>query len=615
MKRTNTVTLACTILVIALLALHSLVHGQPSRSRDHDPGTQVLHSGQSSHTERAEERRQRAVERRHQAMAAERERLSLMRRELQQASGATGSPLSSPGRRSSGAISGLTPAFTPGDRSLSIDGDFDLGPTSNISKVGRPWLWDDGTGNLGVGLQALASTTSAEGNTAVGYYALFGTSEGSWNAALGYSALSQNQTGDWNSGVGNAVLQSNTSGRRNSALGNQALPNNTTGSSNVAVGDTALYYTDGASIDLYGSYNTAVGGSALFSNTTGSFNVAVGRNALFANIDGSRLTAVGESALASNTTVVDSAAQRGFGNSAFGSDALRSNTTGIWNTATGSKALQDNVTGSSNTANGYGALQSNKDVVVPGYGTYSGGSNSAFGFNALLSNTSGSNNTAVGAHALQDNSTGSYNTAVGLYALESSNGSFNIAVGSDAGAVTPPVGSSNIFIGNGGVSGESYTIRIGNQPSGMPEEGQHSRAFLAGVYGATVPGQPVCVDSNAQLGECPPPGLLSSRRFKQGIQEMGDRSRQLLELQPVVFRFKGDLEEASRGIQFGLIAEDVARVLPQLVEYDGQGEPYAVRYALLTPLLLNELQNQRRLLREQGEEIARLRKQVALLTE
>ena len=241
-------------------------------------------------------------------------------------------------------------------------------------------------------------------------------------------------------------------------------------------------------------------------------------------------------------------------NTALGHLALQSNTTGHSNTANGYFALLHNTTGNGNTANGYFALQSNN----------TGGSNTALGFQALLSNTIGTGNTATGIFALLSNTTGSN----------------NVALGNSAGAALT-IGSNNICIGHSGVAAESSTIRIGTA-------GTQTRAFVAGIRGImtdTNDAMAVLIDSNGQLGT-----VSSSREVKQDIVALGDASERILGLRPVSFRYK---EHAARGDttpQFGLIAEEVEEVFPELVVYDARGRPETVKYHLLVPLLLNELQ-------------------------
>jgi Chaperone of endosialidase len=304
----------------------------------------------------------------------------------------------------------------------------------------------------------------------------------------------------------------------------------------------------------YPNGNTAEGDNALFSLTTGTFNTATGADALEFNTNGGSNTTTGVDALELDTT--------GGGNTANGVDALECNTTGGGNTATGSAALFSN-NGQDNTATGRAALSGSK---------------------------TGFKNTANGNAALSFNETGNGNTAEGAGALGSNTGSFNAAVGFNAGA-SLTTGSNNIDIGAAGVAGESNTMRIGT--------GRQTATFIAGIRGATVAsGVGVIVGSNSQLGT-----VVSSARFKEAIKPMDKASDAILALKPVTFHYKKDLDP--KGIpQFGLVAEEVEKVNPDLVARDEQGKPYTVRYEAVNAMLLNEFLKEHRKNEEQGAAIA-----------
>jgi len=262
---------------------------------------------------------------------------------------------------------------------------------------------------------------------------------------------------------------------------------------------------------------------------------------------------------------------------------------GTNNTAVGALALGANTTGSDNTALGHNALGAHRT---------GGASNTAVGSNALGANTSGSSNTALGDDALSATNTtfGSFdNTAVGKSALGGlTEGSGNIALGLNAGLGIIG-GFDNIYIGNVGPIGgiETGRIRIGSL-------GRQVATFIAGISGVTSSGGAgVFVNASGQLGT-----LTSSARFKEGIQDLGQTSRRLLRLRPVQFRYKPEYDDGSRLVQYGLIAEEVAKDFPELVLYRPSGEPETVRYHLLTPLLLNELQRQERELTELRQALA-----------
>jgi hypothetical protein len=316
--------------------------------------------------------------------------------------------------------------------------------------------------------------------------------------------------------------------------------------------------------------NTALGREALSSvSGTANANTAVGFGALRSTTGGAGNTAVGILALQANTT--------GLNNTAAGKFAMSRNTTGYSNTATGTSALANNTTGRENTAVGKYSLLNNT----------SGIQNSALGTSALFWNYVGSDNVAVGFKALYS-TTGNSNVALGRQALVNlSTGSSNIAVGPFAGAYVE-AGSANIHIGNLGSSSDSGVIRIGQF---------QTQTHIAGIAGKSVlvaSGVPVLIDGNNKLGT-----LLSSRRLKQDIHDLGPLADRLLELRPVSFRYREHVaSNPDSPVQFGLIAEEVAEVFPELVVYDEDGKPQTVKYHLLSSLLLGELQRMHRRLEE-----------------
>jgi uncharacterized coiled-coil protein SlyX len=382
------------------------------------------------------------------------------------------------------------------------------------------------------------------------------------NTAEGTQALFSLTTGANNTALGGAALFHNTSASGNTATGFRALFFNTTGISNTANGSQALYY------NTTGYANTATGLRALFENTTGIYNTAHGDSALYSNTTGAEDTADGAFALFHNTT--------GSNNTANGDTALLGNTTGSDNTANGAQALLRNTTGEGNTANGVAALAINT----------TGGGNTANGTNALYSNTIGNNNTVNGGSALFSNTTGGDNTADGSGALSfNTTGSANIALGDNAG-LNLTTGNNNIDIGALGVAGESNKIRIGTV-------GTQQATFIAGISGVTVAGGVgVIVDSNGQLGT-----VVSSERFKDEIKPMDKASEAILALKPVTFHYKKELDP--EGVpQFGLVAEQVEKVNPDLVARDAQGEIYTVRYEAVNAMLLNEFLKEHRTVQE-----------------
>jgi uncharacterized coiled-coil protein SlyX len=294
-------------------------------------------------------------------------------------------------------------------------------------------------------------------------------------------------------------------------------------------------------------------------------------------------TFLGDDALISNT---------GFDNTAIGSGALTANTAGGYNTAIGVTALFSNTTGSINTASGRQAL----------YYNTTGDGNTANGEAAVSSNTQGSYNTGIGTTALLNNTIGNNNTAVGYSAFfGNTTGSDNIALGHAAGA-NNITGSNNIYIGNPGTHTDSSRIRIGTP-------GTQTKAFIAGISGATVPsGVGVIVGSNGQLGT-----IVSSKRFKDEIKPMNKASEAILALKPVTFRYKKELDPDAIP-QFGLVAEEVAKVDPDLVARDEMGKPYTVRYEAVNAMLLNEFLKEHGRVEQLKTTVSAQEKQIAMLT-
>jgi Chaperone of endosialidase len=291
----------------------------------------------------------------------------------------------------------------------------------------------------------------------------------------------------------------------------------------------------------------------------------------------------------------------GLGNTAIGISALQINSTGAYNVRVGTSALLRNTTGSNNTAVGTAALGQNTG----------GGYNSAFGYNALAANQLGlgntalgytalfnnnaNYNTAVGIGALSNNTMGGNNTALGYFALSTlTNGGGNIAIGTAAGQNVAGSGSYNIEIGNPGTPTDSNVIRIG-------APGDQMSTFIAGINNSTIAGSAVLVNSNGQLGV-----LLSSQRYKEDIRDIGTGSDALMRLRPVSFHYKRAAEDGRKPLNYGLIAEEVAKVYPELVVYGDHGEIESVQYHQLPALLLNELQKQHQTIQRLEERIAGL---------
>jgi hypothetical protein len=423
-----------------------------------------------------------------------------------------------------------------------------------------------------------ANFTTAEGTNA-----LLNLTSGAGNTGLGWFSLSSDTTGSFNTGVGAGALALNTA------------------DSNTATGAAALL------LNTTGTENTANGAATLVNNSTGSFNSAFGAFALNNNVDGTDNTAVGVTALLNNTAT---------GNTAIGSNALLNNTTGGTleniqgvdvgpNVAVGWQALESNTVASANTALGYQALHSFTTGPVGfeqvglctavGFralanATGDGFANSAFGYQALYNNSDGGGNTAIGLQALSNNTTGSSNVAIGNNALSNNTaGNSNAALGFNAGAAVTTA-SNVICIG-------AFGQNVDNS------------CFIANVFDATSAGGiGVFINSNGQLGT-----TTSSQRFKEEIKPMDQASKGLFALKPVTFRYKKEIDPAGKS-QFGLVAEEVEKVNPDLIVRDKEGNPYSVRYDQVNAMLLNEFLKEHRTVQQQGATIAELKKEIASLT-
>jgi uncharacterized coiled-coil protein SlyX len=273
-------------------------------------------------------------------------------------------------------------------------------------------------------------------------------------------------------------------------------------------------------------------------------------------------------------------------NTSIGEFALSHNTTGSNNTANGFQALFSNTSGDRNTATGWQALVNNTGA----------NNNTAHGFQALHNSNSG-NNTGIGFDALEANTTGNSNTAVGANALRNATGSDNIALGEGAG-VAVLAGNNNIEIGNGGANADDNTIRIGL-------EGTQTQTFIAGILGSGPFGCDVTID--AVTGQLGVGACISSERFKKDIDFMNKASEAIFSLKPVTFHYKNDKTNIP---QFGLIAEEVAKVNPALIAVDKEGKPYSVRYQQIDAMLLNEFLKEHRTVQEQGATITQLKSMV-----
>jgi hypothetical protein len=322
-----------------------------------------------------------------------------------------------------------------------------------------------------------------------------------------------------------------------------------------------------------GTYNTAIGLFSLRANNVGNFNTGIGAGTLRSNTADEN-TATGAEALLNNTT--------GFGNTANGAFALSKLRTGTHNNAVGVNALSSQTTGNSNNAVGAFALAADTE----------GQFNCAFGESALVSNTIGIANTAMGDSTLLANTTGNNNTAIGVNALGNNTvGSSNVAVGSNAGL--------DVFTANN-------VTCIGNLATGADVS---DTTWIGNIYGVTTQSgttAPVVVSDGGQLGT-----VASSERFKKDIVSMDKNSEAIMSLRPVTFHYKTDTKGTP---QFGLIAEEVAKVNPALVLPDKEGKPYTVRYEAVNAMLLNEFLKEHHQVQDLKAIVVQQQKQIGSLT-
>jgi hypothetical protein len=367
--------------------------------------------------------------------------------------------------------------------------------------------------------------------------------------------------------------------------GEQGPPGPNTGLSAGTVSAPAISFNGDANTGIYSPEPgkiAMVQDGVRFLHNIGTGTTGLGLSALAVNV-GEGNTAIGASALGAN--------EDGSNNTAIGRFALAANVSGDNNVAVGTQALSATVSGASNIAVGNHALQSNTTGLF----------NVAIGDETLLANTAGVANTAVGVSAL-DSTTGDFNVAIGYDALSSNtSGSNNIAIGPSAGVLASASATNNIHVASAGVSGDTSVTRIGTT-------GSQTRAFIAGIRGITTgsaTGINVFIDANGQLGT-----TSSSRRYKTDIETMAEVSKILERLRPVTFRYKQAQDGGAHPLQYGLIAEEVADVFPDLAVFKDE-QPETVKYHLLPSFLLAGYQAQQKTIEKQADE---LRQQKAINT-
>ena len=537
---------------------------------------------------------------------------------------------------------------------------------NTFSGVGAGEMNTTGTNNTFSGQSAGYMNVSGTNNTFSGSSAGYSGTTGSFNTYLGAAAGYLGTTSSANTFVGEQAGFSNTAGA-NSFYGYQTGYNNGAGTNNAFYGYQAGLDSSGSNGSFYGyqagylnnaNGNTFVGYQSGFVNSSGNSNTFLGNLAGTANTTGSGDTFVGDSAGTANMT--------GNNNTFTGQNAGKANTVGSANVMVGLNAgllSADPAGGNSyntfvGTNTGYNSTAGANTFLgySAGSSTNTGSGNTAAGYDAGRSNTIGFDNVYYGSNADFNangaNTTGSCNTYLGAAAGSSfapgpfsrSNNTFvGCGAGQDNGDIT---GGNDIFIGAGAGTSEldvSNNIEIGSigpapEHGSLPchpgspcsnqiligavgqygDPGTQIDTYVQGIWGA-VPGNAgivrfVCVDQKGKLWgsdyECDIVVGISSRRFKDQIADMGDSSSKLFQLRPVTFFYKPQYDDGSHSLQYGLIAEEVAGVYPEMVAYDKDGQPYSVKYQLLAPMLLNELQKQHTLVAEQQDVIKGQQEQI-----
>src|SRR5882672_8937478 len=446
--------------------------------------------------------------------------------------------------------------------------------------------------NYAYGASTMPNITSGNRNCGFGNGALNDVTTGAANCSMGYVAASSITTGNSNTYLGDSCGEDATTGNGNTAVGQCGLCNLTTGSNNTALGNnTGTNGITTAGVTT-GSNNIIIGHlSASTWTSSESNNIIIGNAAVIADANIIRIGAYGTSADQQNKCYIASCYANpgtantfvgelsgnitltGAGtNTAVGFTSLHAVTTASGVTAVGNLACSSITTGGPNEAFGSGALQSET----------TGGSNVAIGFTAMQQANGSTFNVAVGQGALNKLTTGTANTAVGRVSMDQLlTGSNNTTLGVQAGHAYTGAESSNIIIANSGTNGESNVIKIGVSGAGS---GQPNQCFIAGIRGITTGAAdaiPVLISSTGQLGT-----VSSSMRYKENIKPMADASSPIMNLEPKTFNFKS---RQTKQYSYGLIAEEVQKVMPQLVVYDNEGQPDSVMYHDLPVLLLNEM--------------------------
>ena len=432
--------------------------------------------------------------------------------------------------------------------------------------------------NYLIGHQAGKSITSGKYNSFIGYQAGYSDTSGNSNYFIGYYSGFNNLSGYSNIFLGDNCGYFNSTGYGNIFLGDHCGYNNTIGMRNVFLGYYAGYTNNG-------NYNVFLGDHAGFSNTSGWGNTANGYYALYSNTLGINNVANGYQALYFNT------GGAGNYNVANGYQALYFNTEG-YHVANGYQALYSNTTGTKNTANGYQAMYSNT----------TGSSNVAEGNSALFSNTTGNSNVAIGDQAMYY-ATGFTNTSIGRWSLFYNTGDNNTALGFGAFFSAVPTSYTNsTAIGNSASISASNQVKLGNTSV--------TSFYCQGAYAATTAlAANMYVSAAGQIMRS-----TSSKRYKKDIENIKINTEDIYKLRPVSY-----ISIMDNKPYFGLIAEEVAEIIPGLTEFAKEKDvikgsdsekliPDAVQYPMLSVLLLNEMQKHQKKINELNTKNEELKK-------
>jgi hypothetical protein len=457
---------------------------------------------------------------------------------------------------------------------------------------------DEATRNTAVGSRAMYANSTGLYNTAVGYESMGANTTGYFNAALGYNTLGANTTGINNTAVGLVAMAYNTSGSFNTAFGARALQNNTVGFSNIAIGGWALYNNIG------GNNLIAIGDSALFNQGANRFgyygNIAIGSRALFANTSGTNNTATGHQTLTANSS--------GFGNTAFGSNVLGENTTGNHNTVFGSQGFGTNVTGTYLTGLGYGVtatLDGLTNATAIGANSFVSQSNSV-----ILGSIAGQNGASMSANVgigtatplaplqIHSNNADNYYNAQTLY-LEDANSLPTIR-----------------FQGSGAYSARFWNITL--EPS-TPTSGDNAGIPTTSLVLSNNFGYPQVRFENGltqMLGDvdmyddATVQGTLhlhnsinySDVRLKKDINPLENVLPDVMKLNGYTYYWKNNKDTTE---QIGVIAQEVQKIFPELVQADNKGI-LGVNYVQLVPVLITAVKEQQKEIDDLREEMKRL---------